>query len=695
MMLCSFHHHHLGLQFHSTMAYSGSHRLHSNIESCGFCHKPMCADRLCFVNINHSPECLRRDSSALILSRVHVPLRPLRRVSVCQSTLIPAGGCEAPLRNLATISLSRPQCTISGKPIVQFVHQFIPALGIIGFAVWGLEPLLCLSRTLFLQTDKSWKKSSLRYLMKSYLQPLLLWTGVMLICRDLDPLVLPSETSQAVKQRLLSFVRSLSTVLTFAYCSSSLIKQAQKSCMEMNDSSDERNMRIDFTGKAVYTAIWVAAVSLFMELLGFSTQKWLTAGGLGTVLLSLAGREIFMNFLSSIMIHTTRPFVVNERIKTKIKDDEVSGRVEHVGWWSPTIVRGADCEAVHIPNQKLSVNIVRNLSKKSHWRIKTHLAISHLDVNKINNILADMRKVLAKNPQIEQKRLHRRVFLEDINPENQALMILISCFVKTSHSEEYLRVKEAILLDLLRVIDHHGARLATPIRTIQKMYSVTDSEADPFDENLFTRSRAKANRPFSSKDSPYNVKPSIHSNITNEKDNKFEETLTSDLRVDDDFAGPSTSTSSVNSSNEKFNPSESKTKNMDHDNLVQKTSKSMQPKEKAGSAGNKTSPEFLLTSKKSGRGDATNSVTSSPSKKGEEKDKSGGSSSSTIPSLKENIVLDAALLGAKRTLEIDDKVSPPIPAEPPEFAIQQKGCEPRGIKDHKGCKKSPNAKQSD
>jgi len=51
-------------------------------------------------------------------------------------------------------------------------------------------------------------------------------------------------------------------------------------------------MSIDFTGKAVYTAIWVAAVSLFMELLGISTQKWLTAGGLGTVLISLAGREV-------------------------------------------------------------------------------------------------------------------------------------------------------------------------------------------------------------------------------------------------------------------------------------------------------------------------------------------------------------------------------------------------------------------
>jgi len=85
-----------------------------------------------------------------------------------------------------------------------------------------------------------------------------------------------------------------------------------------------------------------------------------------------------------------------------------------------------------------------------------------------------MRKVLAKNPMVEQQRLHRRVFLENVIPENQALsvrlqylslllhpssdisgsfgrsgsyiwfsflQILISCFVKTSHHEEYLGVK--------------------------------------------------------------------------------------------------------------------------------------------------------------------------------------------------------------------------------------------------------------
>ncbi|XP_026394424.1 mechanosensitive ion channel protein 2, chloroplastic-like isoform X2 [Papaver somniferum] len=414
----------------------------------------------------------------------------------CRSFLIPAQANEIPILKTAISTATRSYNAFCGSPLLLKV---VSAVSILAFTVWGLAPLMRLSRNLFLHKSdntNNWKKSQTHYVMTSYLQPLLLWTGASLICGALDPIILPSEASQAVKHRLLIFVRSLSTVLAFAYCLSSLIQQAQKFFMEAVDSNDTRNMGFQFAGKAIYTAVWVAAVSLFMELLGFSTQKWLTAGGLGTVLLTLAGREIFTNFLSSAMIHATRPFITNEWIQTKIEGYEVSGTVEHVGWWSPTIIRGEDREAVHIPNHKFTVNVVRNLTQKTHWRIKTHLAISHLDVNKINNIVADMRKVLAKNPQVEQQKLHRRVFLENIDPENQALLILISCFVKTSHHEEYLCVKEAILLDLLRVISHHRARLATPIRTVQKIYNDPDMENIPFAETIYARPRAGRNRPF-------------------------------------------------------------------------------------------------------------------------------------------------------------------------------------------------------
>ncbi|KAF8080605.1 hypothetical protein N665_0932s0005 [Sinapis alba] len=397
---------------------------------------------------------------------------------------------EPPIR-AATMVLTKSHGLIQQFPLV---YKLVPATALLIFSLWGIVPLVRQGRNFTVKTlqkknDNGWKKSGTYHFMTSYVQPLLLWLGALFICRALDPVVLPTEASKIVKDRLLNFVRSLSTVLAFAYCISSLIQQTQKLFSETSDPNDARNMGFQFAGKAVYSAVWVAAVSLFMELLGFSTHKWLTAGGLGTVLITLAGREILTNFLSSIMIHATRPFVRNERIQIKIEGYEVSGTVEHVGWWSPTIIRGDHREAIHIPNHKFTVNVVRNITQKTHWRIKTHLAISYLDVNKINNIVADMRKVLAKNPQVEQQKLHRRIFLEDVDPENQALMILISCFVKTSHREEYLSVKEAILLDLLRVINHHRARLATPIRTIRKMHTAADMVNAPFGESMYGERR--------------------------------------------------------------------------------------------------------------------------------------------------------------------------------------------------------------
>ncbi|XP_010692397.2 mechanosensitive ion channel protein 2, chloroplastic [Beta vulgaris subsp. vulgaris] len=460
------------------------------------------------------------------------PASPKHRVFLCRSIFLPSGGNASPLMQNAPALLKRVCNSLSSKSLV---YQLIPAIGVIALA-WGLLPLMRLGWSIFLHKNGgNWKKSSTYYFATSYVQPLLLWTGALLICRALDPIILPSEASQAVKQRLLHFVRSFSTVVAFAYCLSCSIQQVQKYFMEASDSNDTRDMGFQFAGKAIYTAVWVASVSLFMELLGFSTQKWLTAGGLGTVLLTLAGREIFTNFLSSVMIHATRPFVLNEWIQTKIEGYEVSGTVEHVGWWSPTIIRGDDREAVYIPNHKFTVSVVRNLTQKNHWRIKTHLAISHLDVNKINNIVADMRKVLAKNPQVEQQKLHRRVFLDNINHENQALLIMISCFVKTSRFEEYLCVKEAILLDLLRVVSHHRARLATPIRTIRKVYTEADADNIPFSETVYNGSGAVNNHPFLLIEPSYKINSDNKTKSSTRKDEKSDVTSKSDTKVDAKF----------------------------------------------------------------------------------------------------------------------------------------------------------------
>lgn len=55
--------------------------------------------------------------------------------------------------------------------------------------------------------------------------------------------------------------------------------------------------------------------------------------------------------------------------------------------------------------------------------------------------------------------------------------------------------QEAILLDLLRVVRHHRARLATPIHSVQKEYIEADMENILFSDTIFTRPQAADDHP--------------------------------------------------------------------------------------------------------------------------------------------------------------------------------------------------------
>ncbi|CAK9262963.1 unnamed protein product [Sphagnum jensenii] len=604
------------------------------------------------------------------------------------------------LVKIAALVFTRSAAVLQHCP--PLVMQSAPGVGLILFSIWGLGPSVRLiRRNFFKRNDRKWLESQTHNIMLSYMRPVLLWIGIILICRAFDPVVLATEESHAIKQRFVNFVQSLATVLAFAFCTASLTQQVQKFMMDNNKSEDSRNVGIQFIGNSIYASVWVAAVCLFMELLGFSTQKWITAGGFGTVLLTLAGREIFTNFLSSVMIHATRPFVENEWIQTKIEGQEVSGTVEHVGWWSPTVIRGDDREAVHIPNHKFSVNVVRNLTQKTHWRIKTHFGISHLDVNKITAIVSDMRKILAKHPHVEQQRLHRRVFFDNIEAENQALLILVSCFVKTPHFEEYLRVKEIILLDLLKVISHHNARLATPIRSVQRILDENEQRGSPFRD--IRRTDEAHGRPFLL----------IEAQAREDDDDMDDSDDISDLSADHIAKAMKGATTGIadgadgaidNTNNDLPDSKDSKDSKS---KLKYNTERGLVGAEASGTAAGSSPviskpPLDGLDSMGLNPNDITllgAALKEKPPAKIQEGpvdapvEQQGASfkhsterPQSMPPSVEENLVLGVALNGPKRSLSLDDELS--TPAVPRELLTSQNG---NGVKDQRDPAASSNA----
>lgn len=170
------------------------------------------------LSSNLSMRNLRQDHWSFVhLNSIHRPIKPVtrKRLFKCYSSL-EFGQSKLPILGLASSVVTRTVGALQDNPIAL---KILSAIGIIVFTLWGLAPVVCHCRSIFLRkSDRSWKKSGTYYVTTSYLQPLLIWAGVTLICRYLNLISMPSTASQLIKLRLLNFLTSLSTVLAVTLC---------------------------------------------------------------------------------------------------------------------------------------------------------------------------------------------------------------------------------------------------------------------------------------------------------------------------------------------------------------------------------------------------------------------------------------------------------------------------------------------
>lgn len=185
------------------------------------------------------------------------------------------------------------------------------------------------------------------------------------------------------------------------------------------------------------------------------------------------------------------------------------------------------------------------------------------------------------------------------------------------------------MLDLLRVISHHRARLATPLRTYQKVYGESDVETVPF-----AQTRAAANRHL------LLIEPSYK--VSNEDKTRTPPASSVQPNEEKDVTTTTTSEQTL----------------VQEDNKVDKISSGLNSDDR-GKPNVVTATESTAVLKDLESEEADKSP-ASPAKLDSERHIS--SPSKTI--LEENIVLGVALEGSKRTLPIDDEEMVPPPLAP-------------------------------
>ncbi|MDD1781981.1 mechanosensitive ion channel family protein [Enterovibrio sp. ZSDZ35] len=225
--------------------------------------------------------------------------------------------------------------------------------------------------------------------------------------------------------------------------------------------SDKRDQTtVAAMGHIMRLMLAVIGVLTALQEFGISLTGLLTFGGVGGLIVGLAAKDLLSNFFGGLMIYFDRPFKVGDWISSP--DRNIEGTVERIGM-RMTMIRTFESRPLYVPNSVFSSIVVQNPSRMQHRRINETIGLRYKDADKIAGIVADVKTMLEKHPDIE----HSATLMVNFDAfAGSSLNFFIYTFTKTVNWSRYHDVKQDVMLKIVDIVHAHGADFAFPTRTI-------------------------------------------------------------------------------------------------------------------------------------------------------------------------------------------------------------------------------------
>ena len=205
--------------------------------------------------------------------------------------------------------------------------------------------------------------------------------------------------------------------------------------------------------------IFISLLTLMQEF-GLSISGLLAFGGVGGLVVGLAAKDLLSNFFGGLMIYFDRPFKVGEFIKSP--DRNIEGIVESIGW-RLTVVRTFSKNVLYIPNSAFSNIIVENATRMTNRRINEVIGLRYEDLDKIPEIVNEVRAYLDQNNNIDHSN-KPVVYFKSFSASSCDFFIY--AFTNTKDWREFLEIKEDVLYQTSKIISENNAAIAFPTTTI-------------------------------------------------------------------------------------------------------------------------------------------------------------------------------------------------------------------------------------
>ncbi len=219
---------------------------------------------------------------------------------------------------------------------------------------------------------------------------------------------------------------------------------------------------VDWLLSAIKVAfVFVGGVAI-LETWGIQVAPLLAGLGIFGVAVALGAQDLFKNLIAGMMIIAEKRFGDGEWIKV---DGVVEGTVEKIGFRS-TRIRRFDRAPMHVPNSKLSDEVVTNFSRMTHRRIYWMIGVEYrTTVPQLRRIRDEIEDYVLTNPSFADPS-EVSTFVRIDRFSESSIDIMLYCFTITTNWGEWLEVKEALAYKIKEIVEGAGSNFAFPSRSL-------------------------------------------------------------------------------------------------------------------------------------------------------------------------------------------------------------------------------------
>jgi len=196
--------------------------------------------------------------------------------------------------------------------------------------------------------------------------------------------------------------------------------------------------------------------------------------GIGAMAIAFAAKDSLANIFGSLVIITERPFVIGDWISA----NNIEGIVEKITFRS-TCIRTFYQELVYVPNNLLSNTPIINYTQRQKFRIQFLLGLTYSTTREqMENVCLQLRQLCEKMDDIHNEGIE--VYFFEFG--ESSLNIHIVCYAKAQKKSEYLRIREELNLEIMKVVEANGVSCAFPSRSIYFETPIPKSENEKASE---------------------------------------------------------------------------------------------------------------------------------------------------------------------------------------------------------------------